>query len=210
MKSYHITLLLLPALLFVVGLGCDDKREQQWKEQQRQQQWESFLSLSKDIFRYDVLLSVTKSEEWISKHLNETTLDLSDYLNEDESLEWLSENGYEVEKSLEGSRTIKHSMKTRNMDITNVISIGHAPIIGRPLKRGFSLTTFDGKMYIKNNSELYPPWNEVGKPFTDVFYGTGLPSGVDSFVIAVDPNDKHRVLIRKSEEYPTPPILDQK
>ena len=59
MKFYHTTLLLLP-LLFVVGLGCE----------QRQQEWESFLSKYKD---HDIR-SVTESEKWISKHKDEISI----------------------------------------------------------------------------------------------------------------------------------------
>ena len=64
------------------------------------------------------------------------------HLNEAKSLEWLSENGYEVEKSLNGSTTIKKGGRTRN--------IGHATVVGLELEKGVSLTAFDGKIYIKN------------------------------------------------------------
>lgn len=70
---------------------------------------------------------------------------LPGHLNEAKSLEWLSENGYEVEKSLDGSTTIKKSGRT--------INIGHAKVIGLPLETGVSLTAFHGKIYIRVKSE---------------------------------------------------------
>ena len=76
---------------------------------------------------------------------------LPGYLSEAKSLEWLSENGYEVEKSLNGSTTIKK-------DGRPIINIGHAMVVGYPLEKGVSLTAFDGKIYInsktKNKSTL--------------------------------------------------------
>lgn len=72
------------------------------------------------------------------------------YLSEAESLEWLSENGYKVEKSLDGSRTIKYSVKTNNINITEDISVDGGTIIGRPLVKGAILSVIDGKIYVKN------------------------------------------------------------
>ncbi len=71
--------------------------------------------------------------------------DLPCHLNEAKSLEWLSENGYEIEKSLDGSITIKKDGQTKN--------IGHATIVGLPLEKGVSLTAFDGKIYINIKNE---------------------------------------------------------
>ncbi len=169
----------------------------------RRDEWESWLKIYKDVLEYDVLLSVTDSEEWISKHRDEINIpgniefgkphvvyyatglpsgvdgvaiavDPNDkhrvlirsggnggqpppaptkpphgHLSEAESIEWLSENGYEVEKSLAGSRTIKKSVKTENIDSTKEIQ-ADGTIIGYPLEKGVSLTVIGGKIYIKN------------------------------------------------------------
>ena len=195
-------------------------REQQDKENEklykeiRKENWKQWLLIFKKA-NYNVLFSVRKSEKWISEHLNEATLEASDYLNETESLEWLSENGYEVEKSSDGSTTIKKTIKKRlipdeaikDMREAGVplprdayrlvsrsisISIGDAQIIARPLLEDKGvLTALHGKFYIKEK----PP-QPAFNPHYDIFYGTGLPSGVDSFVIIVDLNGKHRVIIK--------------
>ena len=195
-------------------------REQQDKENEklykeiRKDNWKRWLFVFKKL-NYNVLFSVRKSEKWISEHLNEATLEASGYLNETESLEWLSENGYEVEKSSDGSTTIKKTIKKRlipdeaikDMREAGVplprdayrlvsrsisISIGDARIIARPLLEDKGvLTALHGKFYIKEK----PPQPALN-PHYDIFYGTGLPSGVDSFVIIVDLNGKHRVIIK--------------
>ena len=63
------------------------------------------------------------------------------HLSEDKSLEWLSENGYEVEKSENGSTTIKKGGRT-------IINIGG--VLRGELEKGVSFTAFDGKIYIEN------------------------------------------------------------
>lgn len=195
-------------------------REQQDKENEklykeiRKENWKRWLFVFKKA-NYNVLFSVRKSEKWILEHLNEATLEASGYLNETESLEWLSENGYEVEKSSDGSTTIKKTIKIRmipdeaikDMQEADVpmppyanrlvsrsisISIGDARIIARPLLEDKGvLTALHGKFYIKE----IPPLPALS-PHYDVFYGPGMPSGVDSFVIIVDLNGKHRVIIK--------------
>ena len=59
------------------------------------------------------------------------------YLDEKESLEWLSENGYEVKKTSDGSITIKKHVQTGN--INDAIQIG-----------GNSKIVVDGKIYIED------------------------------------------------------------
>lgn len=195
-------------------------REQQDKENEklykeiRKENWKRWLFVFKKA-DYNVLFSVRKSEKWISEHLNEATLEASGYLNETESLEWLSKNGYEVEKSSDGSTTIKKTIKERlipdeaikDMREAGVpippnayylvsrsisISIGDARIIARPLLEDKGvLTALHGKFYIKEK-----PLLPALSPHYDIFYGPGMPSGVDSFVIIVDLNGKHRVIIK--------------
>ena len=137
-------------------------REQQDKEYEklykeiRKENWKQWLLIFKKV-NYNVLFSVRKSEKWISEHLNEATLEASDYLNATESLEWLSENGYEVEKSSDGSTTIKKTIKKRMIpdeaikDMQEAIkkhsnSLGYVPMspYGNHLVSRFNINIYRG------------------------------------------------------------------
>ncbi len=181
-KFYHITLLILP-LLFVVGLGCE----------QRQQEWESFLLKYKE---HDIR-SVTDSEKWISKHRDEISIPSNIKFGKPHRVSEIS--GATIAVDLNDKHRVILTKERAEWELRRDEWESWLKIYKDVLKYHVLLSVTDSEKWIsKHRDEINIPGNiEFGKPHV-VYYGTGLPSGVDGFAIAVDPNDKHRVLIRSS------------
>lgn len=200
MKFYHMTLILLPTLLFVVVLGCD----QRFKERE----WESFLSKYKDHY----ILSVTESEAWIEKHKNEISIPDNVAFGKPHAVSEFS--GATIAVDPNDKRHViltreRHEWESRRDEWESWLRT-----YKEVLEFDVLLSVPESEAWIsKHRDELRIPDNiAFGEPHI-VYYATGLPSGIDGFAIAVDMNDKHRVLIRSGDNGggpPPPPPIELK
>lgn len=202
MKFYHMTLLLLlfPALLLVIGLGCDRKS--------KEREWESFLLKYKD---HDVL-SVTESETWIEKHRDE--IRIADNIEFGKPHIVSEFSGATIAVDPNDKRHVILTKERGEWELQRDEWESWLRRYKNVLGYDVLLSVTESEAWIsKHREEISIPGNiEFGKPHA-VYYATGLPPGVDGFAVAVDMNDKHRVLIRpggNGGQPPPPPPIELK